>query len=51
MELLEELQQKESRRDAGYKIARAAAKGDAQLERLVELAFEPCDCTEPSRRR
>ena len=43
MELLEELQQKESKRDAGYKIARAAAKGDAQLERLVELAFEPCD--------
>ena len=39
MELLEELQQKESKRDAGYKIARAAAKGDAQFEKYVEAVF------------
>lgn len=39
MELLEELEQKESRHDRGYKIARAAAKGDAKLEQYVELAF------------
>ena len=45
MELLEELQQRESRHDRGYKIARAAAKaiGNPKLERLVELAFEPMD--------
>lgn len=39
MELLEELEQKESRHSRGYKIARAAAKGDPKLEQYVELAF------------
>lgn len=39
MELLEELQRSESRRDRGYKIARAAAKGDSKLERYVEVMF------------
>lgn len=39
MELLEELEQKETRHNRGYKIARAAAKGDPMLEQYVELAF------------
>jgi hypothetical protein len=39
MELLEELQQRESRRNRGYKIAKAAAKGDPQLEKYVEVVF------------
>lgn len=39
MELLEELQQKESRRDRGYKIAKAAAKGIPRLEKYVEVMF------------
>lgn len=39
MELLEELEQKESRRDKGYKIATAAAKGDAMLEKYVMVVF------------
>ena len=39
MELLEELEQKETRHNRGYKIARAAAKGDPKLEQYVELAF------------
>jgi hypothetical protein len=39
MELLEELQQREKRRDKGYKIAKAAAKGDAVLEKYVEVVF------------
>lgn len=39
MELLEELEQKESRHSRGYKIARAAAKGNPKLEQYVELAF------------
>ena len=39
MELLEDLQQKESRHSSGYKIACAAAKGNSQLEQYVELAF------------
>ena len=36
---LEELEQKESRHSRGYKIARAAAKGNPKLEQYVELAF------------
>ena len=43
MELIEELQKKELRRDAGYKIAQAAAKGDPKMEQYVELAFEQPD--------
>ncbi len=39
MELLEKLEQKESRHSRGYKIAQAAAKGDPKLEQYVELAF------------
>lgn len=39
MELLEELEQRESRHSRGYKIARAAAKGDPKLVQYVELAF------------
>ena len=39
MELLEELEQKESRHSRGYKIARAATKGNPKLEQYVELAF------------
>lgn len=39
MELLEELMQREQRRDKGYKIAKAAAKGDAVLEKYVEVVF------------
>ena len=39
LELLEELQQRETRRGRGYKIAKAAAKGDAQLEKYVEVVF------------
>lgn len=41
MELMEELRQKESRRDRGYKIALAAAKesGDAMLLKYVEVMF------------
>lgn len=39
MELLEELEQKESLHSRGYKIARAAAKGDPRLEQYVDLAF------------
>ena len=39
MELLEELEQKETRHNRGYKIARAAAKGNPKLEQYVELAF------------
>lgn len=39
MELLEELEQKETRHNRGYKIARAAAKGNPKLELYVELAF------------
>ena len=39
MELLEELEQKESRHSRGYKIACAAAKGNPKLEQYVELAF------------
>lgn len=39
LELLEELEQKETRHNRGYKIARAAAKGDPKLEQYVELAF------------
>ena len=39
MELLEELEQKETRHNRGYKIARAVAKGNPKLEQYVELAF------------
>ena len=39
MELLEDLEQKETRHNRGYKIARAAAKGNPKLEQYVELAF------------
>ena len=41
LELLEELRQKESRRDKGYKIALAAAKesGDPVLMKYVEVMF------------
>jgi len=31
--------QREQRRDKGYKIAKAAAKGDAVLEKYVEVVF------------
>ena len=45
MEMLEELQRQESRRDRGYKIARAAAKesGDVKLMKYVEAVFENPD--------
>lgn len=43
LELLEELEQKETRHNRGYKIAKAAAKGDPILERYVELAFDQLD--------
>ena len=43
MELLEELEQKENSHSRGYKIARAAAKGDPKLEQYVELAFTQPD--------
>lgn len=39
MELMEELQQRETRRNRGYKIAKAAAKGDPELEKYVEVVF------------
>lgn len=38
-EKLAELQRYESRRDAGYRIARQAAKGDPQFEKYVEAVF------------
>ena len=38
-EKLAELERYESRRDAGYRIARQAAKGDAQFEKYVEAVF------------
>ena len=38
-EELEELERYESRRDAGYHIARQAAKGDPEFEKYVEAAF------------
>ena len=38
-ELAEELRKWESRRDAGLKIARAAAQGDALMEKYVEAVF------------
>lgn len=43
LELLEELEQKETRHNRGYKIARAAAKGNSMMERYVELAFDQLD--------
>ncbi len=43
LELLEELEQKETRHNRGYKIAKAAAKGDPMMERYVELAFDQLD--------
>ena len=45
MELMEELERDESRRDRGYKIARAAAKesGDVKLMKYVEAVFENPD--------
>ena len=45
IEMLEELERFESRRDRGYKIARAAAKesGDVKLMQYVEAAFENPD--------
>ena len=43
MELLEELEQKETRHSRGYKIAKAAAKGDPLMEKYVELAFDQLD--------
>lgn len=39
MEKLAELERYESRRDAGYHIARQAAKGDPQFEKYVEAVF------------
>ncbi len=50
LELLEELEAKELQRDRGYKIACAVAKGDPQLERYVELAFELSDYRAISKR-
>ena len=38
-EKLVELERYESRRDAGYRIARQAAKGDPQFEKYVEAVF------------
>lgn len=43
LELLEELEQKEPRHNRGYKIAKAAAKGDPMMEQYVELAFDQLD--------
>ena len=38
-EELEEMERYETRHDAGYRIARQAAKGDPQFEKYVEAAF------------
>ncbi len=38
-EKLAELERYESRRDAGYRIARQAAKGEAEFEKYVEAVF------------
>lgn len=43
LELLEELEQKETRHNRGYKIAKAAAKGAPMMEQYVELAFDQLD--------
>ena len=43
MEMLEELEREESLRENGLKVARAAAKGDAMLEKYVEAVFEQPD--------
>lgn len=50
MELLEELKREESLREKGMKIARAAVKGNAKLEKYVELVFELPDYRAISKR-
>lgn len=50
MEMLEELERYESLRDKGQKIARAAVKGNAKLEKYVELVFELPDYRAISKR-
>ena len=50
MELLEELEREESLRERGMKIARAAVKGNARLEKYVELVFELPDYRAISKR-
>ena len=50
MEMLEELERYESLRDKGQKIARAAVKGNAMLEKYVELVFELPDYRAISKR-
>ncbi len=40
MEMLEELEREESLREKGLKVARAAVKGDAMMEKFVEAVFE-----------
>lgn len=50
MELLEDLEASENRRTQGYKIARAVAKGDPEMERYVELVFTLPDLRSISKR-
>ena len=50
MELLEDLEARENRRTQGYKIARAVAKGDPEMERYVELVFTLPDLRSISKR-
>ena len=40
LEILEKLERYETLRDKGHKVARAAVKGNAKLEKYVELVFE-----------
>lgn len=50
MEMLEELERYEMLRDKGYKVARAAVKGNTKLEKYVELVFELPDYRAISKR-
>lgn len=50
MELLEELEREEGLREKGMRIARAAVKGNARLEKYVELVFELPDYRAISKR-
>lgn len=50
MEMLEELERYETLRDKGYKVARAAVKGNTKLEKYVELVFELPDYRAISKR-
>ena len=50
MELLEEQEREEGLREKGMRIARAAVKGNARLEKYVELVFELPDYRAISKR-